>query len=467
MRTPAAALVSVLLLVSVSVRAAGSELPDWVTSFDSGTRVVREVAEALTGEGRGILESYPWGSRTFLGLLGLFPSRWRIAGIECGMRLGLGWRPEAASQVDLAELAAWCVAQYGAGTPGTSYDAIVIGSPNGGVAHLAALLGVPFLTSSFAVTFRHPTIDPTDVDAYLRTAQAAAERIVGANPESTFEIVCHVDPLHDRSIVRFVDFLRIKPHELPEAYRRFIAERLAPGGRLILIDCTYEWPQRRLSDRITLQVGGLGDIAPEHYLSRWPIDAAIEIRRESEWGCPEAFADAVRAFATTEEIELIELAFDHPWDYSLLAYDAYLACDGSLSDELLIDCFNHQNPRTNTVTGIPPLWLPFNTTDALAAIEEFLAGRSFGRIRFTVLPSFAASPDTAELGAWLGLFEQHGPVETIGLRLDRFPADVLAPFRFASDMEALRKMCALPAPLRLEIVEFEELVRAAASPRAP
>ncbi|MCK4394199.1 hypothetical protein KAX17_14970, partial [Candidatus Bipolaricaulota bacterium] len=36
-----------------------------VEGFDSGTRVVREIAEALTGQGKSILEYYPPGSRLF------------------------------------------------------------------------------------------------------------------------------------------------------------------------------------------------------------------------------------------------------------------------------------------------------------------------------------------------------------------------------------------------------------------
>ncbi|UCF09449.1 MAG: hypothetical protein JSW65_05125, partial [Candidatus Bipolaricaulota bacterium] len=83
-----------------------------VEGFDSGTRIVREVAEALTGEGRSILECYPSGSRFFLGAISLLPERMRIAAIEWGMRLSVGHPRERADHVRVAELAQWCVDQY-------------------------------------------------------------------------------------------------------------------------------------------------------------------------------------------------------------------------------------------------------------------------------------------------------------------------------------------------------------------
>ncbi|MEE8593466.1 MAG: hypothetical protein V3T03_05005 [Candidatus Bipolaricaulota bacterium] len=454
-------LVAIMLLVALwvlSQTALGKEDPMWVVPFDSGTRVVREVAEALTGDGRTILESYPWGSRLFLGLLTLWPESVRIAGIEWGMRLSLGHDVNLAADLDVRDLAQWCVAQYR--DDGRTYDAIVIGSPNGAVAHLAALLGAPFLTTSFGLTFRHDTIDPDNVLSYRETAQVLAETILSNNESDDFEIVCHFDPIHDRSMVKFVDFLRIKLHELPEIYQAFICERLAPGGKLILINCGYTWPQYGLSDHAFLQVGGLGAIASEDFTAAWPVEYPIEIRRESEWGCPEAFANAVDAYAEDQGIEVMEITFDHPMDYSRLAYDAYLACPNVRPQMLLIDCFNHQNPRTNLVTGIPALWLPFNTEEGLSWVDEVLAETQLDTIHFTMLPSFVESPDTASLDAWIEVLQPHGTIDLVGVRPDKFPSDPLAPYRFARDMRVLRKSHGLASPLRLPLDAFAALLAA-------
>ncbi|MGB2982638.1 MAG: hypothetical protein WBC63_02120 [Candidatus Bipolaricaulia bacterium] len=450
---------ALLALLTLSGPLGGAALaagtPTWVVAFDSGTRVVREVAEALAGKGRSILESYPRGSELFLGLLSLFPERTRIAGIEWGMRLSLGHDPDRATDLDVSALAEWCVAQYP--DDGRRYEAIVVGSPNGAVAHLAALLGAPFLTTSFGLTFRRPTIDPDDLSAYRRTAEPLARTILARNKGIDFEVVCHYDPTHDRSLVKVVDFLRVKLHEFPEAYRGFVRDRLAPGGKLILIDCAYAWPQAELSERTFLQIGGLGAISPDAYLAQWPVDAPIEIRRESEWGCPEPFADAVTAHAAEQGIDIVRIRFDRPEAYSLLVYDAYRACPNVRPNALMIDCFNHQNPRTNIETGIPSLWLPFNTQEGLALAADVLAGADVDTIHFTLLPSFARSPDTASLDAWIDLLSVHGALTLVGIRPDKFPADPLAPYRFARDMKKLREDNRLPLPLRLSLSTFESL----------
>ena len=447
-------------LSGLSLVFASSDRSIEVEGFDSGTRVVREVAEALTGEGRSILECYPWGSRTFLGLVSLFPPETRIGFIEWGMRLSVGHDARDAGRVDLDSLMRWCIDQYPAGR---QYDAIVVGSPNGAVAHLAAMLGAPLLTTSFGLTFRHPTIDADDHLAYLESSRAVIDSILAANEDDDVELIAHYDPLHDRSLVKVVDFVRVKLRDLPACYRGFIDRHLAPDGRLILIDCAYSWPQYELRDRAYLQIGGLGGFVPETFVERWPLGLPLSTRRESEWGCPERFAQSVRRFASNRGTDVLEIRYDHPWDYSLLAYDAYLACGGVRSDRLLIDCFNHLNPRTNVETGIPGLWLPFNTEEGLAFVEEALHGKTFDWIGFALLPSFAESPDTAPLAPWIDLLGRFRSVELFGIDPRLYPADPVAPFWFAHRMAELREELRLDRPLQLSTTTLKWLVEGGAS----
>ena len=462
MRATAVRLALACLVVGTSTLAGwGSGTSVGVVPFDSGTRVVREVAEALTGAGRSILESYPRGSEIFLGLVSLLPERARIAAIEWGMRLSLGHGRARAAEVSVDALAAWCVAQYP--DDGSRYAAIVVGSPNGAVAHIAALLGAPFLTTSFGLVFRHDTIDPNDLSSYRRTSLDAAQRIVEANAAMDFEIICHYDPIHDRSMVKVADFVRIKLHDLPTCYLDFIRDRLSPGGMLVFIDCTYSWPQTPIDERILLQIGGLGAVDPKSYHARWAVGESEELRRESEWGCPEPFVAAVRTYAEETAVDLLEIALDHPSEYSLLAFDAYLACEGVRSQRLLIDSFNHQNPRTNIQTGIPALWLPFNTEDGLSLVDRALRGRTLDTIYLAPLPSFSRSPDTASLAAWTDLLSMCGSLELIGIRPAKYPADPLAPYRFVRDMASLREELSLRKPLRLPVEALARLVSASRS----
>ena len=453
MRAGSTALAVVALLV-VLVSGTRARSID-VVPFDSGTRVVREVAEALTGTGRSILECYPPGSELFLGLVSLLPERARIAVIDWGMRLSLGENPDRAAEVSAEDLADWCVSQYPAHD--VRYPAIVIGSPNGAVAHLAALLGAPFLTTSFGLAFRHETIEADDLNAYTDFASAAAAGIVAANPGTDFEVACHYDPIHDRSMVEVVSFLRIKLHEVPPAYEEFIRDTLAPGGKLILVDCGYEWPQIPLGERVFLQIGGLGAVTPEAYLAEQSIGSPL-LRRESEWGCPTPFADAVRALGSNHDFTVLEIHFDHPGGYSALAYEAYLSCRSVRSEMLLIDTFNHQNPRTNLETGIPALWLPFNTLDALDIIDEALGGTDLETILLAPLPSFAQADDTTSLETWEETLLPYGSVEIIGTRAGKFPADPLGPYRLSRDLRRLRRTLQLPEPIRLDPADLESLL---------
>ena len=430
--------------------------------FDSGTQVVQEVAEALIGQGNSVLNCYPHGSKLFLGLLSLLPQDLRIAGIEWGMSVSLGEPPLVLDSFDPEELPAWCTTQY----PDDKYRAIVIGSPNGGVAHLSSLLHAPFLTSSFGLVIRHPPIDPDNIDSYAATGDRYAGAILERAVPGSIEVIDHYDPLHDRSLVKYVNFLRVKLLSLPSAYREFIRKNLAPGGKIVLVDCTYPWAQFRVGKGSYFQIGGLGAITPKDYMKKWGRDLPLETRPESEWGCPLEFSAAVRQFAEEEGIELIEIRYPHPADYGLLSYRAYLACAGVRKEEVMFDCFNYQNPRTNLQSGIPALWLPFNTQDALSFAGGFLAGKQFKQIYLSLLPSFAGSPDTAKLKTWENLLSSHGELKLLGIDPQAFPADTLAPFHYAEQLKQLRKEYQLSTPLELDTATLEWLLRNEGVPSA-
>jgi len=126
-----------------------------------------------------------------------------------------------------------------------------------------------------------------------------------------------------------------------------------------------------------------------------------------------------------------------------------MSCPGAKRDELLIDSFNYQNPRTNIETGIPALWLPFNTNDTLAFAEGFLQGKAFSKL--ALVPSFAQSEDTASIEEWRELLSAHGELSLLGIAPDAFPADTLAPFGFVGAMGRLREEERLISPLLLDV----------------
>jgi len=417
--------------------------------FDSATRTVREAAQALSGRGRGILEAYPPGSSLFLGFIKLLPEDLRTGALEWGISQSLGRPPQGLQGLEPASLPRWCTAQY----PRRRYPAIIVGSPGGAVAHLAALLGAPFLTSSSLLSFRH-RIDPDDIKSYHRFGEEVAEQLL---KDGDFEAINHYDPLHDRSLIKYADLLRLRLIRLPQVYRDFIENNLAPDGRLILVNCTYPWPQYRLSERSFFQVGGLGGVSPQDFLKRWSLELPLVERPESEWGCPAGLVEDVRQFAQERGIGLLELEFDHPERYSLLAYRAYLAA-GAREEELMLDCFTYISPYTNVTTGIPALWLPFNDRGSFEFARHFLENKRFKRIYLALVPSFARCADTVQIPEWRELLRDRGRLEPLGVDPRSYPADPLAPFAYQAKLVRLRRRYRPTRRLRLTPHELEVLL---------
>lgn len=412
-------------------------------AFDSAARAVGEVARALGGGGRGLLEPYPVVSAPFLLCLRHLPERVRLAVIHFGMARTLGLPLESFRDFDPEALFLAHASRY----PDRTYQAVVLGSPGGGVAHLAALLDAPLLPCCALVGARH-RIDPDDLAGYLGTGQA-----LDLGPG--YEAIVHYDPIHDRDLISYAALVRVRLLSLPNVYADFIRRHLAPGGTIILAEGTYSWPQVQLGEGVWLQIGGLGGIPPAEYLSRYPSPGEAVDRRESEWGCPEEFAKAVREFARERGYRLLELPAAHPTEYSVLALRAYRAA-GAREEMLLLDCFTTMDARFSRETGIPPLHLPFLTRDALEFARGFLreCPNPPERLFLLLHPTYVSPPDMVPLPEWR---EALPGVEAL---VDEryWPADPYAPFAAARRLSRLSQEYRLPKPLFLPVALLEELI---------
>lgn len=437
----------VLLVAVVGAMVVAGQLPGVKPlPFDSAARGVGEVARALGGPGRGLRDPYPEAARPFLALLRHVPSPVRHAVIQWGMSHALGYPLQALAGFDLDAFFAEYTRRY----PERRYPAIVLGSPGGGVAHLAALLNAPFLPVCGLVGVRHQ-MNPDDLGAYLGTAHEAVEHL---HPDGRFEVIVHYDPIHDRDLVAHACLIRVRLLALPEAYRKFIRDHLAPGGTLILAEGTYPWPQAALGPGVWLQVGGLGGISPEEYLARYPPPGPLSPRRESEWGCPEGFTQDLRAFAQAKGLLLVEIPADHPTGHSELTYRAYRAA-GAREDVVLLDCFTTMDARFCKRTGIPPLHLPFGTQDALAFARRFLGDHPVGQKILVLHPTYAAPPDWASLAEWR---ESLGDGLSILADERYWPDDPYAPFAVAAELARLEGEWVLSEPLALSASELVRLL---------
>lgn len=330
------------------------------------------------------------------------------------------------------------------------YPAIFIGAPNGGVAYLAALLGVPFLPAYFLLSFAdHTRAD--DIESYQQHGARLIDTILKRNPD--LMAINHYDPVHDRFLVEEVNHIRLKLLTLPEAYQEFISDHLAPGGHVLYLDNHYHWPQFQIDDRHMFQVGGLGGYSATDFLegskslNRWLSHIGSSHRNgwklssypiietnESEWGSLPIFREAVKAFAQQQNFEFHSINGKHPEDFSALAYTAFL-WESRLHEHtpngILVECFSQINPTAALRANLLPLWMPFNTQDSL----EYLARMSAYTpknldVGLSLLANFSKTPDTPPASAWVKTAEKIGPTRLLGLNPERYPMDIAALFNY-------------------------------------
>jgi len=457
----------------------------FVETSDSSSVCMRSVAAALRGEWLQPHDFGPWLARLALLLSRLGPdfNAWLVNRVLSMT----GTAPQVADHITTAHLVRQALDFYD-GLHGP-YEALILGAPNGGVAHLATALQAPFLSQHFLTSFRdHKHAD--DIQTYAAHGEALAKRILARNPD--IALINHYDPLHDRFLVRWVNHIRYKLLDLPQAYQRAIRHWLKPGGTIIFIDCRYPWRQYRVGERHTFQVGGLGGVSDEQFLAGcpeieamqrregspfvggrspgsrhgWSLDLPLETQPESEWGTLPEFRLACQSFAQEHGYGFLPLVGDSPEYYSALAFQAWLRIlekEDREPQAVFIDCFTQVNPWATRLSSLLPLWLPFNCTDSLSFLKRMVAELPRDRpVLFAPVPNFARTFDTVAIDAWLDAlsgFEVH----LLGVNPRHYPADLAALFRFAP---ALRDWCnrhSAPVHARLSIDELREINQAMAT----
>jgi hypothetical protein len=230
----------------------------------SSPLITRAVAAGLQGRAYPGYALPGW-QRLALKLLGLFPQgagRRVVSGFQA---LG-GLEPAVLWDLDAEQLAAQRLADYHA-LEG-QFPVILTGAGLGGAsAYLSLALGGPFLPQAFVFTLKGGSPQGS-LPQYLAHSRELASRLAQANPQ--FLALQHFDPVHDGWLTRHVNHLRLKLLDLPRAYQAFIQQHLAPGGRLVYLDCGATWLRYRLGERHYLQVGGWGDIPAQEFLNGSP-----------------------------------------------------------------------------------------------------------------------------------------------------------------------------------------------------
>ncbi len=277
------------------------------------------------------------------------------------------------------------------------------------------------------------------------------------------------DAAQDRQMVRVLTYFRYKRRTLGPGYERFLRERLAPGGTILLSECRASWSTTTVGSRHVYQHGALGGATEEEFHSGGPRVAEYlerhgsPVRRwdepprdgrspEAEWGFAPALADDVERFAAEHGYRVRRLVFDLPDSLSPLVADLYRWWYDRRAVPLrrvFVSSFAITEPWWSMRTGSVPFCMFFNEENSLRRLTDYLDSRE--PVDDLVLSLFQNGVETIGQPPgekWQRVLDRAARQGVYsGTHLDKFPYDF---GQFASYEEALRDLPArfpVPAPL--------------------
>lgn len=322
----------------------------------------------------------------------------RIGGAE-------GIREHLLGRVDLADVARAFAGAYTA----PQYPAVVIGSSNGAMTHLAAAMGAPWLPNTVLVPV-HRVGDPQRPDLALEFGRRVAGPLLGANPD----VVLHQmhDSAQDALMVARMTYFRVKWRGLPEAYERFLTEHLAPGAPVLLVDDRSRWPVTRVGERHVFQTGGRGGLTPEQNLASPYAPQPDDEAPEAEWGAEPGFTQAVREWCGRTGHPCVVVAPDGPQEAAhpvAAILREWIRSRGGRADRLIVPSFVLGDPWLTIVTARTPFWTFFPVRSALESLDRHLAAAEpYEQADLLVFQHGAQSPGLAAPRDFASVLRKHG-----------------------------------------------------------
>ncbi|WP_433271366.1 hypothetical protein ACQPZF_12205 [Actinosynnema sp. CS-041913] len=433
-----------------------------VASFDSASTFLRVLGRHLHGAGSPVLGLGPAARAAGLVLpaVNRLPVRLREA-----LYTWSGWseavRQRRLRDVDSDAIARWAVGHY----PRRRYPAVVIGSSSGALVHLAALAGVPWLPQTFLVPVRRHGIDPDEP----RTSMTALAEERAAFAEANPGIAVHHmhDANQDRLMIRHMAYFRFKYQRLPPAYVDFLRECLAPGGTVLISDCTEHWPTTTTGPRQVFQHGAVGGATPEEYarggprIARFLAGYGSPVRAwdspepdsrspEAEWGFDPTLVPDLARLSTAENWLLERLEFPSAQALSepvAEAYRAWYAEQGVPADRLLVGSFALIDAHLPPARGLVPYWTVFSTLPARDMLDDYLRRTApFDEIHLGLFSHGTRSAGLATIEDWDRVLERARHGAYCGVDRSAFPLDFASNARFHERAAALPAAGAQPGP---------------------
>lgn len=342
--------------------------------------------------------------------------------------------PDRLGDVDMSAVARW----FGDGYPERRYPAVLIGSSNGALAHLATAMQVPWLPETVLLPVARVGDPNRPVDA-LRFGEQTATPLLERNPD----VVLHHmhDQVQDELMVARMTYFRLKWKTLPDAYAHFLSESLAPGAPVVLVDDRSRWPVVRVNERHVFQTGAQGGRTEQEYLSRPHTPQPDDRAAEAEWGADPRLADSVAQWCRVHGHPLVRIAYQGPQApagaVANMLRDWY-ASRGDPADRLLVSSFVLMDPWTTVNTALVPYWSFFSVQSSLDAFDGYLAGSaSFRTAGLMLFQHGVRSAGIAEPRQWQQVAMRHGATpHLVGLDARRFPHDIASLGRYGPALHA-------------------------------
>jgi hypothetical protein len=278
-------------------------------------------------------------------------------------------------------------------------------------------------------------------------------------------------------MIRHMTYFRVKRRTLGQAFERFLADVLAPGSTILVVECGQRWPTTRVGPRHVFQHGGVGGATPGEYLHggprvaeflarygagvrRWDPPAPDGASPEAEWGFEPALLEDVQRFARARGLRVVRLRFDGPQAPSPFVADLHrwwYRRRGVAERGLVVSSFILMDPFTTLRGHGVPFWALFNTQPAADALDAWLDGTTpFDRLGLMLFAHGIRSIGLAPIERWkaiLGRAREEGRL--LGVSEKAYPGDFATFARYEAALASFLPPRPPLAPLTLgELAAF-------------